>query len=87
MDQVDTLHVGRYMYWSEVLCCTITAHLRDFEVKAMGHTMVHRFSDKAQVRRATLSCDSSYWIFLFLFDSLQLKNNQCGHLGFTFVKK
>ena len=37
MDQVDTLHVGRYMYWSEVLCCTITAHLRDFEVKAMGH--------------------------------------------------
>ena len=25
MDQVDTLHVGRY--WSEVLCCTITLEL------------------------------------------------------------
>ena len=31
MDQVDTLHVGRY--WSEVLCCTIMAHLGDLEVK------------------------------------------------------
>ena len=27
MDQVDTLHVGRY--WSEVLCCTIMTHLGD----------------------------------------------------------
>ena len=26
-------NVGRYMNCSEVLCCTITAHLRDFEVK------------------------------------------------------
>ena len=25
MDQVDTLHAGRY--WSEVLCCTIMTHL------------------------------------------------------------
>ena len=33
MNQVDTLHVGRY--WSEVLCCTITAHLVDNEVKVM----------------------------------------------------
>ena len=24
MDLVDTLHVGTYMYWSEVLYCTIT---------------------------------------------------------------
>ena len=31
MDQVDTLHVGRY--WSEVLCCTIMAHLGDLDVK------------------------------------------------------
>ena len=31
MDQVDTLHVGRY--WSEVLCCTIMAHLGDLEFK------------------------------------------------------
>ena len=31
MDQVDTLHVGRY--WSEVLFCTITTHLGDLEVK------------------------------------------------------
>ena len=31
MDQVDTLHIDRY--WSEVLCCTITTHLSDHEVK------------------------------------------------------
>ena len=31
MDQVDTLHVGRY--WSKVLCCTIMTHLGDLEVK------------------------------------------------------
>ena len=31
MDQVDTLHVGRY--WFEVLCCTIMTHLADLEVK------------------------------------------------------
>ena len=31
MDQVDTLHVGRY--WSEVLCNTIMTHLGDLEVK------------------------------------------------------
>ena len=31
MDQVDTLHVGRY--WSEVLCGTIRTHLGDLEVK------------------------------------------------------
>ena len=29
MDQVDTLHVGRY--WSEVLCCSIMTHLGDLE--------------------------------------------------------
>ena len=31
MDQVDTLHVGRY--WSEVLCCTIMTHLGDLKIK------------------------------------------------------
>ena len=31
MDQVDTLHGGRY--WSEVLCCTIMTYLGDLEVK------------------------------------------------------
>ena len=31
MDQVDTLHVGRY--WSKVLCRNITTHLGDLEVK------------------------------------------------------
>ena len=31
MDQVDTLHVGRY--WSEVLYGTILTHLGDLEVK------------------------------------------------------
>ena len=33
LDQVDTLHAGRY--WSEVLCCTIMTHLGDLEVKVM----------------------------------------------------
>ena len=33
MDQVDTLHVGRY--WSDVLFCTIMTHLSDLEVKVM----------------------------------------------------
>ena len=31
MDQVDTLHVGRYC--SEVLCSTIMTHLGGLEVK------------------------------------------------------
>ena len=31
MDQVDTLHVGRY--WPEVLFCFIMTHLGDLEVK------------------------------------------------------
>ena len=31
MDQVDTLHVGRYR--SEFLCCTIMTHLGDLEFK------------------------------------------------------
>ena len=35
MDQVHTLHVGRY--WSEALCCTITTHLSDLEINVMGH--------------------------------------------------
>ena len=33
MDQVDTLHGGRY--WSKVSCCTITTHMADLEVKVM----------------------------------------------------
>ena len=33
MDQVDTLHVGRY--WSDILFCTIMPHLGDLEVKVM----------------------------------------------------
>ena len=33
MDLVDTLPDVRY--WSEVLCCTITSHIRDLEVKVM----------------------------------------------------
>ena len=32
MDQIDTLHVGRY--WSEVLCCTIRTHLGDLESRS-----------------------------------------------------
>ena len=58
MDQVEILHVCGY--WSEILCCTITTHLSDLEVKVMGLDF-DKFSDKAQVRRATLSCDSSYY--------------------------
>ena len=33
MDEVYTLRVGSY--WSEFLCCTITTHLGDFEVKVI----------------------------------------------------
>ena len=33
MDLVDTLPDVRY--WSEVLCCTITTHIGDTEVKVM----------------------------------------------------
>ena len=57
MDQVETVHVCGY--WSEILCCTITTHLSDLEVKVMGFD---KFSGKAQIRRATLSCDSSYFL-------------------------
>ena len=32
MDQVETLHVCGY--WSEILCCTITTHLSDLEVRS-----------------------------------------------------
>ena len=38
MDQVDTLHVGRY--FSEVLCCTIMTHLSDLEVKVTDFKML-----------------------------------------------
>ena len=41
MDQVDTLHVGRYS--SEVLCCTITTHLNDLEVKVTDRNFVLKF--------------------------------------------
>ena len=41
MDQVDTLHVGRY--WSEVLCCTIMTHLYDLEVKVTDLVLVKVF--------------------------------------------
>ena len=40
MDQVDILHVGKYMYCSEVSCCTITAHLRGLEVMVMGNSFL-----------------------------------------------
>ena len=33
MDQVDTLHVGRY--WSVVLCSTIMTHIDDLKVKVI----------------------------------------------------
>ena len=52
MDQVELsmlVDIGLKFY-------AVTTHLSDIEVKVFGH----RFSGKAQVRRATLSCDSSY---------------------------
>ena len=72
MAQVDTLCVGRY--WSKILCCTITTHLSDLEVNVMGHRFI-RFSDNAQVRRATLSCDSSYFTAVLRFSST--KQQKC----------
>ena len=41
MDHVDTLHGDRY--WSEVLCCTIMAHLDDLEVKVTDRNFVLKF--------------------------------------------
>ena len=55
MDQVELsmlVDIGLKFY--AVPC--ITTNLSDIEVNVFGH----RFSGKAQVRRATLSCDSSY---------------------------
>ena len=58
MDQVENsmlVDIGLKFY--AVPC--ITTHLSDIEVNVFGHRF-NRFSGKAQVRRATLSCDSSY---------------------------
>ena len=41
MDQVDTLHVGRY--WSEVLCSTIMTHLGGLEVKVTDLEILLKF--------------------------------------------
>ena len=38
MNQVDTLHVGRY--WSEVLCCNIMTHKSDLELKVTDFEIV-----------------------------------------------
>ena len=51
-----------------------TTHLSDLEVKVIDFD---KFSGKAQVRRATQSCDSSYFIFsatpCFLFSCVTAK--------------
>ena len=39
MDIVDTLHIDRY--WYQVLCCTITTHLDDLEVKVMDFEILY----------------------------------------------
>ena len=57
MDQVELsmlVDIGLKFY-----AVTIATHLSDNEVNVFGR----RFSDKAQVRRATLSCDSSYYYY------------------------
>ena len=41
MDQVDTLHVGRY--WPEVLCCTFMTHLGDLQVKVTDLEILCKF--------------------------------------------
>ena len=59
MDQVELsmlVDIGLKFY--AVPC--ITTNLSDIEVNVFGHRF-NRFSGKAQVRRATLSCDSSYY--------------------------
>ena len=38
MDQVDTLHVGRY--WSEVLCCTFMTQQSDLEFKVTDFEII-----------------------------------------------
>ena len=61
MDQVELsmlVDIGLKFY-------AVTTHLSDIEVKVFGHRF-NRFSGKAQVRRATLSCDSSYYLSKFV---------------------
>ena len=52
----------------------VTTHLSDIEVKVFGHRF-NRFSGKAQVRRATLSCDSSYLVNRYT--PIKLNDQQC----------
>ena len=64
MDQVELsmlVDIGLKFY-------AVTTHLSDIEVKVFGHRF-NRFSGKAQVRRATLSCDSSYYSFEYITTS------------------
>ena len=57
MDQVDTLHVGRY--WSEVLCCTIMTHLGDIEVQVTDLDILIELVAKHKSGELRC-CDSSY---------------------------
>ena len=64
MDQVETLHVCGY--WSEILCCTITTHLSDIEVKVMGHSQ----ASYAVLRQLLLVTEKIYAVN----QSIQCKN-------------
>ena len=41
MDLVDTMPDVRY--WSEGLCCTMTTHISDLEVKVMDFEILRKF--------------------------------------------
>ena len=62
MDQVDTLHIGRY--WSEVLCCTIMTHLGDLEFKVTDFEILCK-----SFAKSVLNC-----ILMDLVDILLLDN-------------
>ena len=67
MDQVDTLHVGRY--WSKVLCCTITTHLSDIEVNVMGGSYI-LIDLVAKHKSSELRCPATAFIFCRLVAQL-----------------
>ena len=57
MDQVDTLHVGRY--WSEVLCCTIMTRPGELEVKVMALKILVKVLGKRFLKSIYLYVDGS----------------------------
>ena len=70
MDQVDTLHAGRY--WSKVLCCTIMTHPVDIEVKVTDLDIL--IDLVAKHKSGELCCPATALIHFLLNFSSELIN-------------